>query len=416
MSKQVNIGLFGFGCVGSGLFEIINKNKNFPATIKKIVVKNPDKPRSIDKHWFSYHKDDILNDPEINLVVELIDDADAAFELVKAALENGKHVVSANKKMIAENFETLLRLQKQTQKNLLYEAAVCGAIPIIRTLEEYYNNEPIKSISGVFNGTTNYILTKIEEEGLSYEQALDKAKRSGFAEANSMLDVQAFDPKYKLSLVIAHAFGIMIHPKSILNIGIEAIHHTDIRYAGEKGLKIKLMARAAIVQNKLLVYVIPEFVNEQNPLYQVTSEYNGICLDATFSDTQFFRGRGAGSLPTASAVLSDISAIVDEYNYKLTKLGNNQTPELSNQIKLRVYLRYTYSDCLIGVDIEDIEESFTSLSYKYVIGKISLDELNKLDLNNRNDVFVAVCPENYKTNAEANRKNTKQSIEFYGIH
>src|SRR5690606_21620056 len=188
MEKRLRLGIFGFGVVGQGLYDII-KTKQLNLEIKKFVIKHPDKKRTLPKELFHINPDDILDDPEINTVVELIDDAEAAFEVVSKALRNGKNVVSANKKMIGSHMKELVELQHAHNVSLLYEGAVCGSIPIIRNLEEYYDNELLHSISGIFNGSSNYILSKIFNENLDYTVALKQAQDLGFAESNPILDV-----------------------------------------------------------------------------------------------------------------------------------------------------------------------------------------------------------------------------------
>jgi len=210
MKKKLKLGLFGFGCVGQGLYHVLHETHGVKAEIKKICVKNHNKQRPIDASIFTYDASDILNDPEIDVVVELIDDAKAAFEIVKRAVENGKHVVTANKKMLAEHLEEIYELQQKFNRSILYEGAVCGSIPILRNLEEYYDNDMITSIEGIFNGSTNYILTKVFEERKSYVEALKAAQDLGFAESDPALDVEGYDPKFKLTIAIAHTFGAFV--------------------------------------------------------------------------------------------------------------------------------------------------------------------------------------------------------------
>src|SRR5688572_22872765 len=198
--KNLKLGVFGFGCVGQGLYHVLHETHGVKAEIKKICVKNRTKQRPIPETFFTFNKEEILNDPEIDVVIELIDDAKAAFEIVKTALEHGKAVVTANKKMLAENLQEIYNLQKKHGKPVLYEGAVCGSIPILRNLEEYYDNDLISSIEGIFNGSTNYILTKVFEEKKSYADALKKAQELGFAESDPSLDVKGYDPKYKLEI------------------------------------------------------------------------------------------------------------------------------------------------------------------------------------------------------------------------
>ena len=221
--KQLNIGLFGFGCVGYGLYEVLENTPTLKASIKKICVKNKAKQRPIPSDRFTFDRNDILNDEEINVVVELIDDADSAFEIVSAALRKGKAVVTANKKMIAEHLQELIALQRTYDVPLLYEASCCASIPILRNLEEYYDNELLDSVEGIVNGSTNYILTKMSEESQSYQNALSEAQAKGYAESNPLLDTGGFDAKYKLLIIAAHAFGGVLKPDQIFNAGIDRI-------------------------------------------------------------------------------------------------------------------------------------------------------------------------------------------------
>nr|HNH59743.1 homoserine dehydrogenase [Cyclobacteriaceae bacterium] len=313
MRKTLTLGLFGFGCVGQGLYHVLEETHGLKATIKKIVVKNKEKQRPLSKNLFTFDKEAVLNDPEIDVVVELIDDANAAFEILKTALKNGKHVVTATKKMIAEHLEEIFYLQQQYDRSVLYEGAVCGSIPILRNLEEYYDNDLLTGIEGIFNGSTNYILTKVFEEKKGYAEALKQAQDLGFAESDPRLDVQAFDPKFKLTIAIAHAFGVFVKPEDIINIGIDKISDLDLKFAREKGYAIKLIARAIRVDGKIYGLVAPQFVEAENPLSNIRLEYNAVQLQGAFADKQLFVGKGAGSYPTGSAVLSDISALTYDY-------------------------------------------------------------------------------------------------------
>src|ERR1700760_4492563 len=233
MRKKLTIGLFGFGVVGQGLYDII-RTKNLNIEIVKICIKNPEKERSLPSHLFTTDKEELLNNPEINTIVELINDTEAAFEIVSRALSTGKNVVSASKKMIALHLNELIALQHKYGTSLLYEGAVCGSIPIIRNLEEYYDNELLHSISGIFNGSSNYILSKGFNEKMDYDTALLQAQDLGFAETDPTLDVGGFDAKYKLIIAAAHAYGVIVKPEEVLNIGIQNLSPFDIQYAQEK--------------------------------------------------------------------------------------------------------------------------------------------------------------------------------------
>lgn len=390
MSKKLKIGLFGFGVVGQGLHDII-RGQNLNLEIVKIAIKNPEKKRTLDAHLFTTSHDEILDNPEINTIVELIDDADAAFKIVKKALSNGKNVVSANKKMVAKHLAELVKLQADNGTSLLYEGAVCGSIPIIRNLEEYYDNELLHGISGIFNGSSNYILSKIFNEGLAYETALKQAQDLGFAETDPILDVGGYDPKFKLTIATAHAYGLFINPDKILNVGIQNISEDDIQYAREKNFKIKLVPTARKISTKQVVtYVLPKFVKADDFLYNVENEYNGVTVQAAFADKQFFFGKGAGGHPTGAAVLSDIAALRYDYRYEYKKYHQQNGLIHTDKVSIEVYLRYVHEYTVEKLEVENISERFARNNYKYVIGSITLKNLiANRDLLLNKDVFIA---------------------------
>ena len=378
--KQLTLGLFGFGCVGQGLHEVLQRTPTLEATIKRVCVKHTNKLRSISTDIFTYDRNDILNDPDINVVVELIDDADAAYDIVKTALRNGKAVVSANKKMIAEHFSELLELQKQYNVPLLYEAACCASIPIIRNLEEYFDNDLLDSIEGIVNGSTNYILTRTVEDGLSYTAALREAQAKGFAETDPTLDTGGFDAKYKLSIQLAHAFGLIVPPDNIFNVGIDKLGDIELRYAREKGYKVKLVASASkATDGTIAAYVMPKYIAAGDSLFTVDGVFNGIKTKSLFSDTQFFVGKGAGAYPTASAVLSDISALTYNYKYEYKKLNAIDTLAADGDVLLKVLLRYDVaSGTTIADNFENITELYNTPDGGYYIGTITLQSLRRL--------------------------------------
>ncbi|WP_293299544.1 homoserine dehydrogenase [Pedobacter sp. UBA4863] len=390
MSKKLKIGLFGFGVVGQGLHDII-KAQNLNLEVVKIAIKNPEKKRTLDAHLFTTSHDEILNNPEINTIVELIDDADVAYQITKRALTSGKNVVSANKKMIATHLEELVHLQEKHGTSLLYEGSVCGSIPIIRNLEEYYDNELLHGISGIFNGSSNYILSKIFNEGASYQDALKEAQDLGFAETNPILDVGGYDPKFKLAIATAHAYGLFINPDKILNIGIQNLSDADIQYAKEKNYKIKLVPTARKISTKhIIAFVLPKFVKSDDFLFNVENEYNGVTVQAAFADKQFFFGKGAGGHPTGAAVLSDIAALRYDYRYEYKKYHQKNGLIHTDKVNLEVYLRYQHEYTVEKLQVTDISERFSRNDYKYVIGNVSLKSLleNKDILVNK-DVFIA---------------------------
>lgn len=396
MRNKLTIGLFGFGVVGNGLYEVLNQSKLLDAHIKKIVVKHPDKKRKIGKENFSFDKSDILQDSEINVVVELIDDARAAFQIVSEALKRKKHVVTANKKLLAENLEELIRLAKENGVSLLYEASVGGSIPIIRNLEEYYNNDSLSGFQGIVNGTTNYILSQTNT-GKNYQTALEEAQQLGFAESNPTLDVDGFDSKFKLVLLIKHAFGLTLKPESVFNYGIRHIKDQDISYAREKGYRLKLFSRAEKLGTELVGFVAPHFVKNDHAAFNVNNEFNAVTVEALFSDKQLFLGKGAGAYPTASAVLSDISALQFDYQYEYRKKTEAENLRLTNDFFVKIYLASPLIESIQEVPFYKIDEVFQSKDYNYQTGWVKFSELKEFNFNALPDLFFAVLPEPFLT-------------------
>jgi len=391
MSKQLKIGLFGFGVVGQGLYDILHKTESFKAEIVKICVKNREKNRSIEPERFTFDKNDILENPEINLIVELINNADEAYEIVTRALKKGKTVVTANKKMLAEHLEEFVELQKKYNASLLYEASVCGSIPIIRNLEEYYDNELLYSLNGIVNGTSNYILSKIFNENLDYDKALRQAQDLGFAETNPIADVGGFDALNKLCILVAHSYGTFVKPDEMFNYGIQSLSSYDIQFAKEKGYKIKLVAQVYKTgESKITAFVVPQFIKPGDYLFNIENEYNGVTVEAAFADKQFFMGKGAGGHPTGSAVLSDISASRYEYRYEYKKLSHDKNIQYVPDNLIEIYLRYHDEKDIQLLDFDNITERYESRNFHYVIGTVRLNHLieHKDELSKRN-LFLA---------------------------
>lgn len=375
MHKKLRIGLFGFGVVGQGLYDIFTQTEDFNAEIVKICVKDPRKPRPLAAHHFTFDQNEILQDPTINLVVEMINNTEDAYQIVQTALQNGKTVVSASKKMLAENLEQLVALQEKHQTPLLYEASVCGSIPIIRNLEEYYDNELLYSVSGIVNGTSNYILSKIFQENLDYTTALRQAQQAGFAETDPTADVGGFDALNKLCILITHAYGIFVKPEQVFNYGIQSLSKHDVQFAKEKGLKIKLIAQTQkLTDDTIMAFVMPQFVPANDYLYNVENEYNGVTVEAAFADKQFFMGKGAGGHPTGAAVLSDISASRYGYQYEYKKHQHTRIQHTS-QASIEIYVRYHAEADLALIPFRNVAEQYRSQDFHYAIGEVSLADL-----------------------------------------
>ncbi len=413
--KQLTIGLFGFGVVGEGLYKILQQTPSLKASIKKVCIKNYGKKRNAPASLFTTDKDELLNDHDINVIVEVIDDADAAFNIVTTAFKNGKDVVSASKKMIAEHLPALLELQKQTGKSFLYEASVCGAIPVIRNLEEYYDNDLLHSIKAIVNGSTNFILTKMFEEGLDFKQALILAQQLGFAESNPKLDVEGYDAVNKWDILLSHAYGIIEPPCKLLFNGIQNIQGSDAAVAKAKNWQIKLVAQAQKLKDgKIAAFVLPQFVKQNDHLAFVKNEYNGVVIESGFSDKQFFYGKGAGSFPTASAVLSDLSALRYDYKYEYKKLYHHTPHELSNNIFLRVYISFDDLKDIPREEFEWVEEWHLQEDRKYLVGAISMGKLQETTWWKENNLSLILDADPIIEDMEL-KKLRKKSLELAGV-
>ena len=389
---KLTIGLFGFGVVGESLYRVLQEHPTFSATVKKVCIRQVHKPRNAPIRLFTTNHLDLLDDPEINVIVELIDDADAAFLVAREALTRGKAVVSANKKTIAQHLPELLALQQKHGAPFLYEGACCASIPVIRNLEEYYDNDLLQGFEGIVNGSTNYILTRIAEDGLDFPTALKEAQEAGFAESNPHLDISGQDAANKLAILLCHAYGIVGSPASLVYQGIAQIDAADARLAEQTGQRIRLVASARKLDDgKVSAHLLPTFVGPESQLYNVRNEYNGIQIESGFAETQFFYGKGAGGYATASAVLSDLSALRYDYRYEYKKLYKQAPATLSYDATLHVY-----------VSCDDLgrlpEEAFSAIHHwgyadgrAYVVGEISLESLRHDRWWQRKGFSLIVC-------------------------
>lgn len=397
--KKLKIGQFGFGTVGKGIYKVIGNAKNAHAEIRKICVAHKDKDRGEEYSGamplITDDMEDIFNDEEINLIVEVTDNPDTSFQIVSRSLKKGIPVVSGNKTMIANHLPELIELQKKHSVALLYDASSCGSIPVIRNLEEYYDNDLLLEVKGILNGSSNYILSRVFDHGEDYESALKSAMDLGFAESDPTFDIEGFDSLFKLIIITKHALGVYVKPSDIFIYGISKIKNFDIQMAREKRVKIKLVAQVVkISENRFTMFVMPEFVDKSKYIYSVDDEYNGVVIRGEGYDRQFMFGKGAGSLPTASSILSDIMAIRRNYRYKYKKMNYIDRPEYTVDVVLKVYIRYHDTYVPRHLNFEKITESYQSENENYVIGEIKLSDLiKKRDVLDAPDVFIVNIPQ-----------------------
>ena len=390
--KNINIGLFGFGNVGRGLYDVLQRIDSKSVHIKRICVRDLEKERGV-KAEFTNNADDIFADKDINLIVEVIDDAEAAYDIVKRALKARIPVVSGNKKMLGHHILELIDLQEQYNTPLLYDASACGSIPVIRNLEEYYDNDLLTSVKGILNGSSNFILSKIFNEHMSYEAALKLAQDLGFAESNPTLDIDGWDSLYKLIIITVHAFGVYVAPENILTYGISTMNDADIRFAQEKDRRIKLVAHVEKIDNRLIMCVLPQLISRNKYIYSVEDEFNGVVIKGLFYDKQFMFGRGAGGHPTGSAVLSDITACGYNYRYEYKKRNDSVLPQYTTDHTFRVYFRYKSAEQRNLLNFTKIREQYTSDTYNYIVGDVTVSNLKAHQEELRvADCFVAAYP------------------------
>ena len=395
-NKQINIGLFGFGTVGKGLYDVLKKIQPENVSIVKVCVRNVAKHSAeAPELEFTSNADDIFTDTRINFIVELIDDAEAAYGIVKRALQAKIPVVSGNKKMLARHIQEMIQLQRDNDTALLYDASACGSIPVIRNLEEYYDNDLLISVKGILNGSSNFILSKIFNEGMNYAEALKLAQDLGFAESDPTLDIGGWDSLFKLIIITIHAFGVYVEPEQIFTFGIGNMNEHDIQFAHEKRRRVKLVGWAEKVdEDKLVLSVMPHLLSKQKYIYSVEDEFNGVVIKGLFYYKQFMFGQGAGGFPTGSAVLSDITAQLYDYRYQYKKLQSPHQLHFTNDYKVRIYYRYDSPAALNLLEFSTIHESYYSDTYKYVVGDIELSQLQaQAQSLRKSNVFVCLYPE-----------------------
>lgn len=381
-NKKIKIGLIGLGTVGSGVFKTLQNFKN--VEVVKIAVHNKNKKRNIEGLDESIITDDayeVVNNPEIQIVAELVGGINPAFDLIKTAIKNGKHIVTANKELLAKHGEELFNFAEENNKVVLYEAAIAGGIPLIMPIKTILAGNKITKIKAILNGTTNYILTKMDVQGASYIDVLKEAQELGYAEADPTGDVEGFDAAYKITTLATIAFGKRIKIENVYREGITKISPDDMKAANEMGYKIKLIASAELNEDsKADVRVHPMLVPKTKTLAHIDYVTNAVSLSGHPVGDVTLSGPGAGEFPTASSVVGDILAIaseIDKTDYLLPMMRCNHhenavmTP--IEDTKNKYYISITAHNRLgvigrIGKACEDHNISLASIVQKEVAG------------------------------------------------
>ena len=360
MGKEViNIGILGLGTVGQGVVKILQENRElieqkiYPRKIvlRKIADKDPDKIKLLPYPElypvFTTSAQEVLADPEIDIVVEVIGGFEPARGFIKQALESGKHVVTANKEVIARAGYEIFDLAQKSKVYFLFEASVASAIPIIGALSHSLTSYKIKEVIGILNGTTNYILTRMSEEGRDYQAALEEAKEKGYAEADPTKDVNGFDSFNKIFILSAIAFRAKINPGKIYYEGIENVSQIDIKYARELGYTVKLLALAQNNGEYLEVRVHPALIPRRHTMANINDAYNGILIrgEEGFGNLTF-SGLGAGALPAGSMIVSDIIKIINHFDYYRNDYNCFEEKEIRD-------FQQTYSPFYLRIKVKD---------------------------------------------------------------
>lgn len=349
---MIKIAILGYGTVGSGVFEVIKRNQN---VIKNKIGEEIEVKYVLDLKEFENDPvtevltnsfDDIVNDTEIKIICETMGGLKPAYEFTKRALESGKSVCTSNKELVEKHGPQLLKIAKENKCSYLFEASVGGGIPIIRPLRTSLAQEEILSITGILNGTTNYILTKMGTEGLAFDDALRRAQEKGYAERNPDADILGFDACRKIAILTSLAYGKNVDYTDITTEGITTITDTDFAYAKKIGATIKLFAKSLKKDSKYYAVVAPFIVMPENPLYAVNGVFNAILLNCNMGGETMYYGKGAGKLATASAVVADVLDCAKHIGKNLDTKWDEEKLEISSSDSAvrRFFVRVSGSD------------------------------------------------------------------------
>lgn len=411
MKKKVNIGLFGFGTVGKGVFEILTKNKKsiqdklgFPIQIKKICEVNPKVQKIIPPSILCTQASDILDDPEISIIVELIGDKAISKKIMIEAMQKGKHIVTANKAILAKNATELFTKAYKNDISLYFEAAVGGAIPILRSIREAFASDKIESLAGIINGTANYILTEMSHKGRSFKDVLKEAQYEGLAEADPSSDIEGGDSAHKLVLLTALAYGRLIKLEDVHTEGVTKLKPFDFDIAERFGYEIKLLAISRLDGNEVEARVHPTLIPKKSMLASVHGAFNAIMVKGKYFGDSLSYGLGAGSFPTASAVVADIVEISRNIFSSIPGVPPLGLP-LENLKKSNVKsMDEIYSEYYIRLNLLDEVGAFSKIANCLGKNKISISSLVQEAKKRRREVPVVILTH------QAQEKNIKKAL------
>ncbi|GAB2544105.1 homoserine dehydrogenase [Gracilibacillus alcaliphilus] len=387
--NQISVGLCGLGTVGTGVVRLLQNHAEeikykvgCEIKIEKILVHDLDKKRDvvIQQEWLTDNAEELVSNPNIDIIIEVMGGIEDTNLLLEKAVQNKKHIVTANKDLMAVHGQKLLRLAKENNCDILYDASVAGGIPIIRSLTEGLASDRIQKIMGIVNGTTNYILTKMTDESLPFEPVLKEAQELGFAEADPTSDVDGLDAARKMVLLANLAFKMEIALEDVEVSGIRTISQEDITFASSLGYTIKLIGIASINNGKVEVSVEPTLLPLEHPLAQVKNEFNAVYVYGEAVGETMFYGPGAGSMPTATAVVSDLMDVVK--NIRLGITGNEYIiPQFEKQLKQddEKYMQY-----FIRMEVDDQAGTFQKITNVFTEEQVSFQKILQLPSEKEN--------------------------------
>ena len=370
---MIQIAVLGYGTVGSGVVEVINTNQDLinkragEEINIKYVLDLRDFPGDPVQEKIVHDYEVIVNDPEVKIVVEVMGGTNPAYKFVKRALESGKSVCTSNKELVAKHGVELLAIAREKNINFLFEASCGGGIPIIRPLNTSLTADDIDEVTGILNGTTNYMLTKMSDEGLEFDDVLKDAQQKGYAERNPAADIEGWDACRKIAILSSLAFGKHVDFEDVYTEGITKITATDIKYAKAWGASIKLLASSRKVANDVYAMVSPVMINRNNPLYSVNDVFNAIFVHGNMLGDAMFYGSGAGKRPTASAVVADVVDAAKHLNVNIMKGWDPERLELTDvkNLESRFFVRMSGDLKEASAKIQSV---FGNVDAKVVVG------------------------------------------------
>ena len=379
--KKVGVAILGLGVVGGGTYKILTDNKEYfkasqgvDVTVESVLEKNPDRAKAlgINAKIVAANIEEVVSNPNVDIVVEVIGGIEPAKSFVLKALMSGKTVVTSNKELFAKHWSELEKEAKANKAGLFFEASCVGGVPIIRTLQEGMQANKILSIKGIINGTTNYILTKMSSSGASYEEALKEAQKLGYAEFNPTADVEGYDATYKLSILSSLAFNTKIAVENVHREGITAITKEDIYYGKELGYSIKLLGVGKRTDKGVEVRVHPTYVSNKNPLASVNDSFNAVHLVGDAVGEIMLYGRGAGALPTGSAIVSDVIFAAKHSDFYYASFDNTEKGS-----KATKFVSDFNSQYFIRLTVKDEAGVLSKISGVFGKNKVSIKEVKQ---------------------------------------